>query len=228
MVLPQNILVPCQQSLAFFLQENPPLLLKDLQVLWQVLFFVVGMGTVEDGVGALFPGLLVLCLLERSLVLFLLLGTRSFVVQLSAYCETEMDLSDTQFCGAVAPVPSGAETEPNGAQAHGALSAAFETDLENAQFSGAGASPLRFETEFEGAQIVDLVASPSGFETERKDVQFFEAEATSTATSGLVVASAGPLCSVDLAKVTQVTLVVVDGKDELLWVLARASVLRRV
>ena len=32
-VLPQNILVPSQQSLAFFLQENPPLLLKDLQVL---------------------------------------------------------------------------------------------------------------------------------------------------------------------------------------------------
>ena len=30
MVLPQNVLVPSQQSLAFFLQENPPLLLKDL------------------------------------------------------------------------------------------------------------------------------------------------------------------------------------------------------
>ena len=125
-------------------------------------------------------------------------GNTQFCGAVSAYCGTEMDLSDTQFCGAfVAPVPSGAETEPNGAQAHGALSAAFETDLENAQFSGAVASPLRFETELEGAQFVDLVASSSGFETERKDVQFFEAEATK---SGLVVASAGPLRSVDPGK----------------------------
>ena len=70
-VLPQNILVPSQQSLAFFLQENPPLLLKDLQVLWQVLCCVAGMGMVEDGVGVLFSRLLVLCLLDRLLVLLL-------------------------------------------------------------------------------------------------------------------------------------------------------------
>ena len=53
MVLPQNILVPSQQSLAFCLQENPPLLLKDLQVLWQVLCCVAAMGMVEDGDGVL-------------------------------------------------------------------------------------------------------------------------------------------------------------------------------
>ena len=52
-VLPQNVLVPSQQSLAFFLQENPPLLLKDLLVLWQVLCCVAGMGMVEDGVWVL-------------------------------------------------------------------------------------------------------------------------------------------------------------------------------
>ena len=67
LVLPQNVQVPSQQSLAFFLQENPPLLLKDLQVLWQVLFCVAGTGMVEDGVRVLFPRLLVLCQLERSL-----------------------------------------------------------------------------------------------------------------------------------------------------------------
>ena len=102
----------------------------------------------------------------------------------------ETELSDTQS------VPSGAETEPNGAQVHGALSAAVETDLEDAQFSGAVASPLRFETESKGAQFVDLVAPFSGFETERKDAQFFEAAAK----SGLTVASCGPLRSLDPGK----------------------------
>ena len=48
MVLPQNVLVPSQQSLAFFLQENPPLLLKDLQVLWQVLAVLLRDDGIEE------------------------------------------------------------------------------------------------------------------------------------------------------------------------------------
>ena len=52
----------------------------------------------------------------------------------------ESDSGNTQLCGAfVAPVPSGTETEPNGAQVHAAAasSGAIETDLEGAQFDGA-------------------------------------------------------------------------------------------
>ena len=116
-------------------------------------------------------------------------------------------LGTLQFCGAfVAPVPSGAETEPNGAQVHGAAasSGAIETDLENAQFDGAVASPLGFETELKDVQFVDMVASSSGFETEVKDAQFFEAEAKSgfktPRSRGLMVASAGPLRCVDPGK----------------------------
>ena len=44
----------------------------------------------------------------------------------------EFDSGNTQFCGAlVAPVPSGTETEPNGAKVHDAVASpgAFETDL---------------------------------------------------------------------------------------------------
>ena len=70
-VLPQNILVPSQQSLAFFLQENPPLFLQETQVLWQVLLCVAGMGKVEDGVGVLVSMFPVLCLLDRLPVLLL-------------------------------------------------------------------------------------------------------------------------------------------------------------
>ena len=52
----------------------------------------------------------------------------------------ESDSGNTQFCGAfIAPVLSGTETEPNGAQVHDAAASpgAIETDLENAQFDGA-------------------------------------------------------------------------------------------
>ena len=37
MVLPQNTLVPSQQNLALFLQDNLPPFLQEPQVLWQVL-----------------------------------------------------------------------------------------------------------------------------------------------------------------------------------------------
>ena len=76
-VLPQNILVPSQQSLAFFLQENPPLLLKDRQVLWQVLAVLLRDGGVEEEEAGnlvlelLVPGhLLEQFLLNRCLLLF--------------------------------------------------------------------------------------------------------------------------------------------------------------
>ena len=94
-------------------------------------------------------------------------GNMQFLWCSDCALSSETDFSDTQFCRAfVAPVPSGAETEPNGAQVHGAAasSAAIETDLGNAQFGGAVASPLRFETELRDAQCVDLFASSSGFE----------------------------------------------------------------
>ena len=45
--------LPVSKAWPFFLQENPPLPLKDLQVLWQVLCCVAGMGMVEDGVWVL-------------------------------------------------------------------------------------------------------------------------------------------------------------------------------
>ena len=130
-----------------------------------------------------------------------------FCGAVTAPCGAETDFSDTQFCGAfVAPVPSGAESELNGAQVHGAAasSGAIETDLENAQFGGAVASPLGFETELKDVQFVDLEASFSGFETEEKDAQFFEAEAKSgfktPRSRGLMVASSGPLRCVDPGK----------------------------
>ena len=87
-VLPQNILVPSQHSLAFFLQENPPPFFKDMQVLWQVLWCVAGMGKVEDGIGVLFSRLLVLCLLERLRVL-LLVELRRCSLDSRVICETE-------------------------------------------------------------------------------------------------------------------------------------------
>ena len=66
----------------------------------------------------------------------------------------ESDSGNTQFCGAfVAPVLSGTETDPNGAQVHDAAASpgAIETDLENAQFDGA-------ETELGGdvSEFVDV------------------------------------------------------------------------
>ena len=183
---------------------------------------------VKDGDGVLVPGLLVLCLLERCLVLSLVLesdsGNMQFCGAVTAPSRAETEFSDTQFCGAfVAPlgsetdphdsqfcgvtvVPSGAETEPSGAQVHGAAASpvAIETDLENAQFDGAVASPFGFETELKDAQFVDLVASSSGFETEVKVAQCCEAGAKSgfktPRSRGLMVASSGPLRCVDPCK----------------------------
>ena len=59
--------LPQSAKPGLFLQENPPLFFKDLQVLCQVLCCVAGMGMVEAGVGVLFSRLLVLCLLGRLL-----------------------------------------------------------------------------------------------------------------------------------------------------------------
>ena len=130
----------------------------------------------------------------------------------------ESDSGNMQFCGAfVAPfgsetdphvtvVPPGVETEPNGAQVHGAAASpvAIETDLENAQFDGAVASPSGFETELKDAQFDDTVASPSGFETEVKFAQCCDAGAKSgfktPRSRGSMVASSGPLRCVDPGK----------------------------
>ena len=70
----------------------------------------------------------------------------------------EFDSGNTQFCGAfVAPVPSGTETEPNGAQVHDAAASpgAFETDLENAQFDGAE-TELGFSVSESDAPVEDI------------------------------------------------------------------------
>ena len=92
---PSEYFGPLSAKPGLFSAGEPASLLKDLQVLWQVLFCVAGMGMVEDGDGVLVPGLLVLCLLQRCLALFLdmwslILGTRSFVVHLLHRCLLEM------------------------------------------------------------------------------------------------------------------------------------------
>ena len=70
----------------------------------------------------------------------------------------ESDSGNTQFCGAlVAPVLSGTETEPNGAQVHDAAASlgAIETDLENAQFDGAE-TELGFSVSESDAPVEDI------------------------------------------------------------------------
>ena len=70
----------------------------------------------------------------------------------------EFDSGNTQFCGAfVAPVPSGTETVPNGAQVHDAAASpgAIETDLENAQFDGAE-TELGFSVSESDAPVEDI------------------------------------------------------------------------
>ena len=187
MVLPQNILVPCQQSLAgepaSAFEGSSGVVAGTVMRRWNGNGGRRRWGPVSGVAGLVSSGKVfgpVSGYVESDS------GNTQFCGALTAFGGAETDLSDTQS------VPSGAETE----QVHGALSAAVETDLEDAQFSGAVASPLRFETELKGAQFVDLVAPSSGFVTERKDVHFFEAEAK----SGLTVASSGPLRSLDPGK----------------------------
>ena len=245
---------PQSAKAGLFSVGEPASVLKEPQVLWQVLTilpFDAGMGKEEDGVGVLVSRLLVLCLLERCLVLFLvmwslILGTCSFAGAVTAPSGAETEFSNTQFCGAfVAPfgsethphdsqfcgvtvVPSGAETEPNGARVHCAAASpvAIETDLENAQFDGAVASPSGFETELKDAQFDDMVASPSGFETEVKVAQCCDAGAKSGFTNPRSRGSWWRLLHLFavwiLEKVSQVTFLV-NGKEELRLVLARAS-----
>ena len=60
---------PVSRAWPYYLQEKPPLSFKDMQVLWQVLWCVAGMGKVDDGVGvlvSLFSGaVLLLVVLHR-------------------------------------------------------------------------------------------------------------------------------------------------------------------
>ena len=184
-VLPQNILVPSHKSLAFFLQENPPLLLKDLQVLWQVLCYVVGMVMVEDGVGVLFPGLLVLFLRRRLLdsrlicemwmlrsLVVLRLRRRLFLAVRSVYLVQAPPVSSGKVFG---PVSGYVESDSGIMQFCGAVTApcGAETDFSDTQFCGAFVAPVPSgaETEPNGGQVHGAAASSGAIETDLENAQ---------------------------------------------------------
>ena len=134
-------------------------------MLWQVLTILLvdaGMGKVDDGVGVLFSMLLVLCFLERLLVLLLV------EQHTHMFSGSEIDFSDveryaTQFGGS-APA---AETDFGGAQrVPGAGPSRSDPkcgqrEVANVQ-RGAAASPCTIETDLENAQFDCAVAAPSG------------------------------------------------------------------
>ena len=101
---------PVSKAWPFFLQENPPLLLKDLQVLWQVLAVL----SRDDGMEEEEAGNWVLELLVPSHLL-----VQFFVEQVSA----PVLLGESMSCGVV--LESG-------------VHAGFENTLDNADFTGAG------------------------------------------------------------------------------------------
>ena len=197
--LPQNILVPSQQSLAFFSTGEPASVFEGTAGVvsgtdnfvgrrwngkgggrrWGSVFQVAGavssakvLGPVSSDSGNMQScsfAVQRLRLLEPRLSS----ATRSFVVHLLHLFGSETGPHDAQFCG-VTVVPPAAETEFNGAQVRGAAASpsAIETDLENAPFDGAVASPSGFETELKDAQFGDAVSVPFRVKTELCDAQF--------------------------------------------------------